>query len=170
MFVTSYFGMLRVGEIAQSQHVIKARDVQIGDNKKKIRIILRSSKTHWVSDPPQIVTLMAHPCEATIRTDDQESCCPFTLLRQYLAVHKSYKMDSEPFFVFTDRTPIGPEQYRKTLKLCLSLAGFIKENYDTHSMRAGCSCDLLKMGVLVETIKKLGCWKSNAVFKYLRLM
>ena len=170
MFVTSYFGMLRVGEITQSQHVVKACDVQIGDNKKKIRIILRSLKMHWISDPPQTVKLTAHPFESKLKTSDRENCCPFTMLRQYLLVRKSYKTEREQFFVFSDRTPIGPEQYRKTLKLCLSLAGFTKENYDTHSMRAGRSCDLLKMGVSVEMIKKLGHWKLNAVFKYLKLM
>ena len=138
--------------------MIKAKDIQIGMN-KKIRLVLRSSKTHWTSDPPQIVKLTAQPCEHNEKqTNHKDSllCCPFLLLQRYAAMCKSYKSEDEQFFVFSDRMPVNPDQYRKTLKLCLSLAGFIKENYDTLSMQAGRSCDLMKMGVSVETMKILG--------------
>ena len=56
---------------------------------------------------------------------------------------------------------------RNTLKHILQFAGFKKEYYCVHSFRTGRAMDLLKYGVLVETIKKLGRWKSNAVFTYL---
>ena len=34
MFITAYYGLFRVGEITMSQHVIKAKDVHIGVNKR----------------------------------------------------------------------------------------------------------------------------------------
>ena len=38
-----------------------------------------------------------------------------------------------------------------------------------HGLRAGRAVDLLRMGVSFETIKKLGHWKSNIVYEYLRI-
>ena len=35
LFLTTYYGMFRVGEVTKSQHSIKAKDVFIGENKKK---------------------------------------------------------------------------------------------------------------------------------------
>ena len=57
MFNCSYFGLLRIGEVAESMHAIKAKDVFVGTNKPKLMLILRSSKIHWVSDKPQIIKL-----------------------------------------------------------------------------------------------------------------
>ena len=48
-----YYGLLRVGEMALSPHVIKAKDVHVGTNKEKILVLLFSSKTHSVADTPQ---------------------------------------------------------------------------------------------------------------------
>ena len=61
-----------------------------------------------------------------------------------------------------------PEHMRKCLHLVLKLAGFRDELYTVHSLRIGWALDLLKLGLSIETIKKIGHWKSNAVFKYLK--
>ena len=45
-FLIAYYGLLRVGEITDSQHVIKAKNVLVGKNKDKLLIVLYSSKTH----------------------------------------------------------------------------------------------------------------------------
>ena len=169
MIVTAYFGMFRVGEIADSPHVMKAADVYIGDNKDKLMFILHSSKTHTKSDKPQIIKILAQE----VGRNDQiklhkHNICPFSIIDNYLKIRKPMKSKDEPFFVFKDKMPVGIAQFRKTLKLALSLAGFDETLYDTHSLRAGRSCDLMNMNVSIETIKKLGRWKSNAVFTYLR--
>ena len=46
LFATAYYGLFRVGEITDSQHAVKACDVHIGVNKRKLLFILRTSKTH----------------------------------------------------------------------------------------------------------------------------
>ena len=46
LFSTAYFGLFRVGELTASEHVVKAVNVRIGQNKNKILFILDSSKTH----------------------------------------------------------------------------------------------------------------------------
>ena len=51
--------------------------------------------------------------------------------------------------------------FRNILKEMLTLSGFDKDNYGTHSLRAGRSVDLFHMGFSVDTIKKLGRWSPN---------
>ena len=171
IIATSYFGMLRVGEVTQSQHVIKAKDVHIGENKYKMMLILYSSKTHWKDMSPQIVKISVirkTRMKSSSSSSSTHMHCPFQLLRDYVHIWKSYKSETEQFFVFSDHSPVSGLQFRKTLKLCLSLAGFDKENFNCQSFHLGRACDLMKMNVSVETIKKLGRWKSNAVFRYLK--
>ena len=50
----------------------------------------------------------------------------------------------------------------------LTQAGYNSKLYTFHSERSRRALDLLKLGLSVETIKRLGRWKSNAVFRYLR--
>ena len=53
IFVASYYGLLRAGEVTQGPHVVLANNVFIGENKDKILFILRTSKTHGLGDKPQ---------------------------------------------------------------------------------------------------------------------
>ena len=51
----------------------------------------------------------------------------------------------------------------------LNQAGFQADNYGTHSFRIGrCGDLLLRYHLDVEIIKKLGRWKTNVVFDYLK--
>ena len=89
-------------------------------------------------------------------------------MREYATKRGSYDNDTEIFFIFSDGRPVSPNQFRSLLKVILNKAGFNPSLYSGHSFRIGRSNDLLKLGLSVETIKKLGRWKSNAVFKYLK--
>ena len=40
--------------------------------------------------------------------------------------------------------------------------------YDMHSLRIGGATDLFKYGYSVEEIKRMGRWRSNVVYKYIR--
>ena len=46
IFLSAYYALLRIGELTESPHVIKAKDMGVARNKDKMRFILRSSKTH----------------------------------------------------------------------------------------------------------------------------
>ena len=46
MFLTAYYGLFHIGEVAFGTHVILARDIHVGTNKKKLLFMLRSLKTH----------------------------------------------------------------------------------------------------------------------------
>ena len=165
MFTAAYYGLLCIGEIAVGSHPVLAPDVHIATNKRKILFILRTSKTHWKNNKPQMVKIIS----STRNLSDD--LCPLNILKQFMRSRPSCCKLTEPLFVFTDRSHVKPEHLRSTLKLLLLRARVDPEIYSMHSFHAGRSCDLLAMGLSVETIKKLeklGRWRSNAVFTYLR--
>ena len=113
MFAAAYYGLLRVGELTTGTHPVRALDVHIADNKNKIMFILRTSKTHNKGDKPQIVKISSEQNSESRRVDHN---CPFTLMRDFLAVRRSFRLRTEPFYIFKDRTPVTPSHMRKTLK------------------------------------------------------
>ena len=96
MFTLAYYGLFRVGKIAQSQHVILAGNIHIAQNKDKILILLESSKTHCTADPPQTVKIKA--AKPTPHNGHEDNC-QFYLLRVYLALRKGFVTKNEQFFV-----------------------------------------------------------------------
>ena len=173
-----YFRLFRIAELMSGANTVLARDIHIGFNKRKFLFILRTSKTHWKNARPQTVKITSckairkHEASAghhhTDRIKSTNVTCPYQLLRNYLLIRGPYVSESEPFFILSDRSPVMPEHMRKCLHLVLKSAGFRDELYTVHSLRIGWALDLLKLGLSVETIKKIGHWKSNAVFKYLK--
>ena len=169
IFSTAYFGLLRIGEVSQSEHVVLARNVKIADNKQKIMMILRSSKTHGAESKPQIIKITGnYEIEEYPRLQHLHPICSFKILRNYLSVRPISLNLKEQFFVFTDNSPVKPANVRKTLKIMLTLAGLDTSLYGMHSLRIERASDLLKLQYSVETIKKIGRWKSNAIYTYLR--
>ena len=79
--------------------------------------------------------------------------------------------NTEQFFVFSDRRPVTCNHMRKTLKHTLKAAGFNNTVYDTHSYRIGRAVDLrVKHNISVESIRRLGRWKSSLIYDYLRFI
>ena len=165
IYSTAYYGLLRIGEMAKGSHTILVRNTYIGTNKDKILFILMSSKTHCKGDPPQKVKISRSPLDGKSKQIDK--FCPFQLLRDYMAVRPESRSKDKQFFVLSDNTPVCPAFIYKNLKLILKEAGF-DDYYSFHSFIAGRTQDLLRLGLSVETIKDIGCWKSNAVFAYLK--
>ena len=169
LFSTAYFGLFRVSELTLSKHQVKARDVHIGINKDKILFILHSSKTHVKSMPPQMIKIKSTNHKKPNQNREDMNFCPYQLLRQYSQARGGYASDNEAFFIFRDRKLVTAYQFWTNLKMILRISGFQADFYGTHSLRSGRSCDLHNLGLSVETIKKLGRWKSNAVFCYLKI-
>ena len=168
LFITAYYGLFRLGEVSFNPHVIKAKDVHIALNKNKLLFLLRSSKTHCKSDLPQTVKITSSiPRGKDFGKPANHIFCPFKMLKDFLLLRGKYRDDEEPFFVFSDRSPVTPIAVAKVLKAALRKGGFDASKYSFHSIRSGRCVDLLHHRVSIETIKKLGRWKSNAVYKYL---
>ena len=166
LFSTAYYGLFRIDEIMKGDHVIKACDVHIGTNKDKLLFILRTSKTHGLESYPQTIKIVSRRKDnMTNKTPDP--FCLYQLLWNYLRQRRSFLNDGEQFFVFCDRSPVLQHHFCDVLKIPLTSISVNPLYYSGHSMRIGCAGDLLKLGLSVETIKKIGRWKSNCVYCYL---
>ena len=164
IYSTAYYGLLRIGEIAKSQHVILARNTHIGENKDKILFILITSKTHGKGDRPQKIKIARTPIRKHLV---QSEPCPFGLLHKYISIRPPAINDQEQFFVFADNSPVYPNHIYSNLQSLLKNAGLQQNAYRFHGLRAGRTQDLMKLGLSVETIKCIGRWRSNAVYSYL---
>ena len=174
MFTVTYFGLLRVGEATRSRHVIKAKDVHVGTNKKKLMLVLHSSKTHNESSKPQIIKIDAidqqHLQKVRLGQDAfLQIPCPFQLLQEYIESRCRYRNDLEQFFVFRDGSAVTPYHFNATLKKLLSISRLDETLYSSQSFRSGQASDLSDLGVSIETIHKLGRWKSMAIYTYLHI-
>ena len=168
--MTGYYGLLRIGEMTASPHVIKACDVHLGKNKRKLMFVLHSSKTHTIAMKPQIIKISHQFATSNHKQKKTKSstCCPYAIIRNYLDLRPGFVVRMEQFFIFSDGSGLKAPQFRSIFKTLLIKANLNHKLYEVHGLRSGRASDLLKFGVSVETIKKLGRWKSNAVFTYLR--
>ena len=158
-FLILYYGLMRIGEITEGPHVLKAANVHEARNKKQYLFLLYSSKTHGKGDRPQRIT---------ISQDLTSDYCPVKEINKYVSLRPPYFNNSDQFLVFQDSTAVKPNDVRQVLKKILRRLGLNPANYDTHSFRIGRATDQFKQGLEVNTIKKLGRWESNAVYQYLR--
>ena len=164
LYCIGFHGLLRVGELTEGDHVIKARDVHLEKNKNKILIVLYSSKTHSKANLPQKVRITADQ-----QYENKRHFCPFELIRKYLSVRGSYETDWEQFFIFRDKEPVKLEHARETLKKCIENLGLDSSLYNMHSLRIGKATQMLRNHFGLEEIKRAGRWRSNAVYKYLKM-
>ena len=95
-----------------------------------------------------------------------EHYCPYKIIWAYLAV-RSNKEDV-PFFVFRDDKPVSGDMFHRVMRNVIRSMGLNPLNYDTHSFCIGQAMDLQKMRMSLSTMKKMGRWKSNSVYWYLK--
>ena len=156
---------MRVGEVTKSPHVLKAKDVHIAKNKDKILLILYSSKTHDTASTPQEIKISAAMNTGKL---SNRFFCPFYLLRNYVQIRGDYKSDEEDFFILIDGSPVQHDMAWQMLKRMIHSLNLDASLYNFQSLHIGRATDLMKFGYNIETIKRLGCWRSNVVYKYLR--
>ena len=137
MYVSAYFGLLRVSEMTEGQHAIKATNIQTGVNKPKIMFMLKSSKTHDAQAGPQIVKITSEPITGTDRQLRKDPICPFSIIQEYLDRRGPAKHRDDQFFVFSDGSNVKDSHFRTNLRTILQLAGFESTAYCTHSFRIG---------------------------------
>ena len=164
MLSTAYYGLFRIGEITLGPHVIKAKDIHVTRNKKKVMFVLHSSKTHGRDKKPQIIKISSSETISTAHV-----FCPFRLLLDYFYARKTVAEEqSEQFFVYSNREPVAPHQFGKLLYDLIVFNNLNPELYDSHGFRIGRATDMLSMNFSILEIRKFGRWQSNAVYSYLR--
>ena len=174
MLCIGYYGLMRVGELADGPHVAKVCNVFVGQNKEKILIILYSSKTHGKESRPQEIKISSlteaskNTNSNLVKLNSNSIICPFKAMQDYKDLRGGYSSKDENFFVFSDGTAIKPQHLRTVLRTCLKRLNLNPNAFDCHSLRVGRTSDLIKMGVPIELVKIMGRWKSNAVYRYIR--
>ena len=165
-----YYGLFRIGEITKSPHCVRAKDIYIGENTDKILLILYSSKMHSKESNPKKTKIEAiNQSKQQLKHARRLNFCPFQLAKKYMKCRGGFSLDTEQFFVFTDKSPVLPHHLCFLLKSCIKRLNLIDRLYNCHSLRIGRSTDLYSFGIPVEAIKRMcGRWKSNTVFKYLK--
>ena len=137
VYIAAYYGLLRIGEVTKGPHMIQAKNTHIGINKKKILFILMSSKTHCKGNKPQQIKISVKPCGLKMSKCEKFKYSPFCVLQDYIKVRSPAKTDCEQFFVYSDNSPLCPQQVHANLRKLLQAAGFNKNNYSFHSFKAG---------------------------------
>ena len=131
LFAASYYGMLRIGELTTGTHPILALDVHIARNKNKILFVLRTSKTHGKGNKPQMVKISSSGNHEAFA----ENCCSFGIIQEFIDIRGSCIRADEPLFVFSDRTPVQPNNMRNILKKMIKNIGLDPNVYGVHSFR-----------------------------------
>ena len=164
LFAIAYYGLFRIGELTDSEHTVKAKDVYVGDNKNKIMMILYSSKTHGPESRPQEVRIS----EMFKSEQGAKFFCPFRLMRLFWHLRGSFDDSHEFFFIFRDGSKVTPTQARDTLRTVLQALNLDGNLHDFHSFRIRRASDMYKWNFPLSEIKFSGRWKTNVVFKYIR--
>ena len=167
LFAISYYGLMRVGEVTKSPHVLKAKNVHVATNKSKILLLLYSSKTHSEGSRPQKIKITSN-CSEKSGKYSQRHFCPFKLMRQYLHFRGNYGKDDDQFFIFRDSSPVTPMHARSMLKTLIASLRLDPSLYGMHSFRIGRTSDLIKYNYSIEEVKIMGRWRSNVIYKYIR--
>ena len=94
---------------------------------------------------------------------DEKKYCPYSLLTKYKKERGQPVNRNAPFFVFRDGVPVKAQQVCLILRKAINSINLDAKLYDTDSLHIGRVTDLFRNGVEVETIKKLGRWKSNSI-------
>ena len=166
LFALSHYGMIRVGEVTYSDHVVKAKDVHSAQNKDKLLLMLYSSKTHSKGMKPQRIKITSNLIEKS-GFYARRNFCPFKLVNDYMKVRGGFDYPQEQFFIFRDGSPVTPYNVRLILKECLENLGLNSLLYGFHSLRVGRTTDLIKYNYSIEEVKIMGRWCSNTVYRYI---
>lgn len=168
MMVMGFYGMLRVGEMASGDHPILARDVHFNHRLKKVQIILRTSKTHGLGDQPQYVKYNSDDSRVFLYN---KKFCPYQITADFMTARGAKLYDSDPFFVFSDNSPVKPYQMQAVLKRALSNFHLDPQDFGIHSLRIGYATTLDHRHVKLDVIRRKGRWKrSNVVYRYIRMI
>ena len=127
-YLLQYYGLMRVGEITDSTHTVKAGNVHESRTSNKLLIVLYSSKTHGRESPPQQIKIYGKEsieivdCQKTrrhmMKKDDLGKFCPVEWTKRYIQLRgpEEYDSNEEPLFRLSDKSPLKSTMLRKHVK------------------------------------------------------
>jgi len=152
--VTSYYGLMRPGELIGSRHAISLSDVKVF--KDKILLTLQHSKANQNGLPEVIEINKVHG-----------PYCPYTLLRDFLKIRPNSD-NSRPCFIRGDGTAPTSQSYTKIFRDLAIHTSMDPAAKTPHSPRIGRATAMAEEGATSFSIKTAGRWKSNAYKGYIR--
>lgn len=163
IITTCFFGLVRIGNVTVSNNnwhnCILRCDISFLKN--GATLVIRASKTIQFKERLHKAVLPVFP---------SHPLCPVQAIKDVLDLAGPVPPSAPLFSYWNNGRLVMPlaSVFRRKLSVSLNFidAGG-KAEFSTHSLRRGGASWLLSVGVPVETIKVLGDWKSNAVFKYL---
>lgn len=171
MFASAYYGLMRVGEITCSKHVVKSRDAHVARNKTKVQFRLWTAKNLKRGEWPNDIKIDGlHDCKKCfphiITGKSSEKYCPVCIIKKYNSMRERTQGNKQ-FFIFRTGIAVSAHNFRGVLKQALRHIGVNNSVYNCHSFRHGRCCDLRRLGYSILDLKLVGRWRSNSVYNYL---
>ena len=163
MFLTAFYGLMRVGEItvrslqeSPHNHCLDSLVFLQHNNKKKaVTILFRSSKHS-----------KGLPFKVRINKIDNSKYCPVFALEEYIRLRGNKR---GPLFCYPSNEPILRSAFTNKLNMCLNLIGLSAKSYKGHSFRIGAATAYASKGLSDSQLRIMGRWRSNAFLKYIRI-
>ncbi|XP_040283796.1 uncharacterized protein LOC120997666 isoform X1 [Bufo bufo] len=156
-FVVTFFGALRVGELAaankKSFSPLEVSDINLYNN--SVGIFIKKSKTDQFAKGSWIRLAML----------TESPLCPVKTVSDYFDIRP--QRDGS-FLIHEDGSVLTIYQFNAILKKCLVLLNLSKENYSSHSFRIGAATVAASLGLNEAVIKKIGRWESDRFKLYIR--
>ena len=162
-FLLAFFGFLRVSKFtilsrSRFNTQIHPAKASVSCKRKYYTFTIKASKTDQLQRGHKIYILRSH-----------EKFCPYSAMQKYIGhfLH-SPTVGAQPLFTFRDGSPLTRHSCLKHLRRCLHKAGYLPQDFNTHSFRTGAATSAAHSSLPVHQIKLLGRWKSKAYCRYIR--
>jgi len=161
MFLTAFFALLRVGEFCLSstghQNMITWDQLTFQHVDSKISSALLNISHYKHSQGQHAFIPLARQTESAV--------CPVHALLRY---RKRSPFKSGPLFHARSGNPISCTHFRTVLRECVIRSHLDPSSYTGHSLRIGGVTQAHSQHMPLESIKKLGRWKSQSFLRYIR--
>ena len=166
VFVTSFFGFLRCGEITISQPEFDpSKHICLNDVtfcETHVQLLLRYSKT----DPYKKGIVIP-----LFKAENNTDLCPYRALTQYLELRKTIfpnnLLPNSPFFLTENGKALCRSYYMMHIKHILARLGYDNSHYSGHSMRIGAATSASAARLEDHLIQTLGRWSSDCYKTYI---
>ena len=169
LFLFTYYGCLRVGEVTKSsaiENVIKFDQVSFTHVKGKMQSVTIKFMSYKHSDTVKSRGKQKSALPSMLFTKKPDKrLCPVRAVASYIKLRGN--RDGQ-FFINENGSGVTYNQFRSIMNQCLTKSDLSPKYFGTHSFRIGRCTDLHKAGFTKAQIKIMGRWKSNAFEKYIR--
>ena len=151
MFSMCFTFALRIGEITNSVHNIHLNQITMKENCLSLRF---HSFKHSSNEP-----INKHEIATSGHT-----FCTVNIMKNYLSVRGK---GAGPLFQYKNQ-PVSKSHFAAVLKTICKVCNIGHKRITPHSFRIGAANHWVNQGYSDHQIMRMGRWKSNAVFVYLR--